>query len=104
MAGFKIKAKLKKGVVSVKAMAKHEMTTYDIAKKQTGDRENANFIFHITATVNGETVWEVSTSQFLSKNPIFKFKFQGIGKKGDKVLMVATDRKGNTLKGKGKIK
>ncbi len=104
MADFKIKAKLKKGVVSVKAMAKHEMTTYDIAKKQTGDRENANFIFHITATVNGETVWEVSTSQFLSKNPIFKYKFQGIGKKGDHIIMTATDRKGHALKGKGKIK
>jgi len=104
MAGFKIKAKLKNGVVSVKAMAKHEMTTYDIAEKQTGDRDNANFIFHITATVNGETVWEVSTSQFLSKNPIFKYKFQGIGAKGDKILMTATDRKGKTIKGKGKIK
>ena len=41
---MKIKAKLKKGVVSVKAMAKHKMWTYDIAKKKTGSRDNANFI------------------------------------------------------------
>ncbi len=47
---------------------------------------------------------EMSTSQFLSKNPIFKFDIKGIGAKGDSLEMVAVDRKGNTLKGKGKIK
>ncbi|WP_369811224.1 thiosulfate oxidation carrier complex protein SoxZ [Sulfurimonas microaerophilic] len=59
---------------------------------------------HVVATVNGETVMEMSTSQFLSKNPIFKFDIKGIGAKGDSLEMVAVDRKGNTLKGKGKIK
>ena len=102
--GIKVKAKLKKGVVKVKAMAKHDMTTYNQAEKKTGDRENANFITHISATCNGETVFDMSTSQFLSKNPIFKFQFKGDFKKGDKLLMTWTDRKGNTEKGKGKIK
>jgi len=46
----------------------------------------------------------MSTSQFLSKNPIFKFQCKGIGAKGDKVLLVATDLKGKTYKGKAKIK
>jgi len=101
---MKVKAKLKNGVVSVKCMAKHAMTTYDIAEKQTGNRDDANFITHISATVNGETVWEASTSQFLAKNPIFKYKFAGIGKKGDKVEMNWVDRKGKTGKGTGKIK
>jgi sulfur-oxidizing protein SoxZ len=101
---MKVKAKLKNGVVSVKAMAKHNMVTYNQAEKKTGNREDANFITHISATVNGETVFDASTSQFLSKNPIFKFKFKGIGAKGDKVLMTWTDRKGKTGKGKGKIK
>jgi len=104
MAGIKVKAKLKNGVVKVKAMAKHAMMTYNMAEKKTGSRDNANFITHISATVNGETVFDMSTSQFLSKNPIFKFQFKGIGKKGDKVLLVATDLKGKTLKGKAKIK
>ena len=101
---MRIKAKLKNGVVNVKAMAKHPMSTYNMMKKKTGNRENANFITHISATVNGETVFDMSTSQFLSKNPIFKFSFQGIGAKGDKVLMNWVDRKGKTGKGKGKIK
>ena len=102
--GIKVKAKLKNGVVKVKAMAKHEMSTYNQMKKKTGNREDANFITYLTATVNGETVFETSTSQFLSKNPIFKFQFQGIGAAGDKVVMTWTDRKGNSDKGKGKIK
>ena len=101
---MKVKAKLKKGVVNVKAMAKHAMSTYNQAEKKTGDRENANFITHISATCNGETVFDMSTSQFLSKNPIFKFKFKGEFVKGDKLLMTWTDRKGNTESGKGKIK
>ena len=101
---MKIKAKLKNGVVNVKAMAKHPMSTYNMMEKKTGNREDANFITHISATVNGETVFDMSTSQFLSKNPIFKFSFQGIGAKGDKVLMNWVDRKGKTGKGKAKIK
>ena len=105
MGKIKVKAKLKKGVVKVKAMAKHEMMTYNAAKKKLGDRNKANFITHITATCNGESVLDMSTSQFLSKNPIFKFKFKGdICKKGDKLLMTWTDKSGKTAKGKTKIK
>jgi len=101
---MKVKAKLKNGVVKVKAMAKHDMTTFNMMEKKTGNREDANFITHITGTVNGETVIDMSTSQFLSKNPIFKFQFKGDFKKGDKLLMSWVDRKGKTGKGKGKIK
>jgi len=85
-------------------MIKHPMMTYNMAEKKTGSRDNANFITHFSATVNGETVVDMSTSQFLSKNPIFKFEFKGIGKKGDKVELLAVDRKGKTYKGKAKIK
>jgi len=105
MAAIKVKAKLKNGVIKVKAMAKHEMTTYNIAEKKTGDRENANFITHINGTINGKMVFDMSTSQFLSKNPIFKFKIKGDEfKKGDKLLMTWVDRKGRKGKGKGKGK
>ena len=102
---MKVKAKLKNGVIKVKAMAKHEMSTFNMMEKKTGDRENANFITHITGTINGETVLDLSTSQFLSKNPIFKFQLKGeTFKKGDKLLISWVDRKGKTGKGKGKIK
>ena len=55
---MKVKAKLKNGIVKVKCMAKHDMTTYDIAEKKTGNRDDANFITHMTAAVNGEIVFE----------------------------------------------
>ncbi|CAI6143975.1 Sulfur oxidation protein SoxZ [hydrothermal vent metagenome] len=102
---MKVKAKLKNGVIKVKAMAKHDMTTFNMMEKKTGNREDANFITHITGTINGETVLDLSTSQFLSKNPIFKFQLKGeTFKKGDKLLINWVDRKGKTGKGKGKIK
>ncbi len=100
---MKVKPKLKGDVVSVKARAKHEMMTYDQAEKKTGNRDNANFITYIKATVGDKTVYEASTSQFLSKNPIFKFKFKG-AKAGDELVMTWTDRKGKSETGKGKIK
>jgi len=100
---MKIKAKVKGDVVKVKGQIKHEMSTYDQAEKRTGDRENANFVTYITGSVNGKVVYEVSTSQFLAKNPIIKFKFKG-AVKGDKLVMTWTDRNGNTETSEGKIK
>jgi sulfur-oxidizing protein SoxZ len=100
---MKVKAKIKGDIVKVKAIAKHDMTTYDQAAKKTGDKENANFITRITASVNGRLVYEVSTSQFLSKNPIFKFQFKGAAK-GDKLEVTWTDRKSNTKTDTAKIK
>jgi sulfur-oxidizing protein SoxZ len=101
---MKIKAKIKNGVVSVKAMAKHDMMTYDIAEKKTGSRDNANFITHLTGKVGDAVVLDASTSQFLSKNPIFKFDFKGGFKKGDELVMTWVDLKGNTNTSKTKIK
>jgi sulfur-oxidizing protein SoxZ len=89
---MEIKAKLKDGIVSVKAMAKHPMLTYDVAKKQGVE---ANFITHINATVNDKVVLDMSTSQFLSKNPIFKFSFKGAAV-GDKIIMTWVDLSGAT--------
>nr|WP_321267145.1 thiosulfate oxidation carrier complex protein SoxZ [uncultured Sulfurimonas sp.] len=102
---MKVKAKLKKGVIKVKAMAKHDMTTYNQAEKKTGNKDDANFITHISGEINGKTVIDMSTSQFLSKNPIFKFKIKGDEfKKGDELKMSWVDLKGKTGKGKGKLK
>ncbi|HIP59581.1 MAG TPA: thiosulfate oxidation carrier complex protein SoxZ [Campylobacterales bacterium] len=97
---MKIKAKEKGGAVSVKVMVKHDMLTYDQAKKKGTD---ANFITHISAKANDKVVFDMSTSQFLSKNPIFKFKFKG-AKKGDKVEITWVDLKGNTKTDSKKIK
>ena len=101
MGNMKIKAKIKGDTLKCKIQATHIMLPYDAAKKKGVD---ANFITHIVGKVGERIVYEASTSQFVSKNPIFKFQFKGIGAKGDKVEMNWVDRKGNTGKGKGKIK
>ena len=97
---MRIKAKVKNGVTTVKAMAKHPMLSYEEAKKK---HKKVNFITYMKAEHNGDIVYEVSTSQFLSKNPYIKFKFKG-GAKGEKVIITWTDLSGKTKVSKGKIK
>ncbi len=100
MGNMKIKAKLKGDVVGVKVLAKHDMTTYDQAKKKGIE---ANFITHISAKVKGKEVYDVSTSQFLSKNPQFKFSFKG-AVAGDDLEITWVDLKGETVTESKKIK
>ena len=114
-----VKVKIKNGVATAKMVFSHPMITYNQAKTKTGNKDDANFITHITGKVGSETVIDISTSQFFSKNPIFKFQFRSdtfkIGRKlsgreldngvkrkdseyGDLLTIVAKDRKGNTYK------
>ena len=100
MANMKIKAKLKGDVVGAKVLAKHDMLTYDQAKAKG---KEANFITHISAKVGDKIVYDVSTSQFWSKNPQFKFKFKG-AKKGDELTITWTDLSGKSVTESKKIK
>jgi sulfur-oxidizing protein SoxZ len=95
----RIKAKSKKGIVTAKVLANHVMMSYDEAKKK---KTSANFITRMVATVNGKTVYEASTSQFLSKNPFIQFKFAG--EKGSILEFTWTDLSGKTKTDKKKIK
>ncbi|MCK5854532.1 MAG: thiosulfate oxidation carrier complex protein SoxZ, partial [Sulfurovaceae bacterium] len=56
---------------------------------------DANFIVSVVAKCNDKVVYELSGSGFISKNPLFKFKFKG-AKKGDEVSVTWTDLKGKT--------
>ncbi|CAI8199796.1 MAG: thiosulfate oxidation carrier complex protein SoxZ [Sulfurovum sp.] len=90
MAKTKIKAKEKKGIVTVKALTKHPMLSHQEAKRA---KKDPNWITYLVAKSAGKVVYEVSTSQFLSKNPYLKFQFNG--KKGDDVEISWVDLKGN---------
>jgi len=96
---MKIKAKEKDGTVKAKVAISHNMLTYDQAKKKGKD---ANFITHITGTVGDKVVYDASTSQFLSKNPLIKFSFAG--KKGDELKITYTQLKGEVFFATKKIK
>ena len=97
---MKVKAKLKKGVVGVKVLAKSPMVGKEEAKLKKVDVE---FITHITARVNGDVIFEASTGPFLSKNPYFQFAFTGANK-GDKLDVDWIDTNGKTANKTVKIK
>jgi sulfur-oxidizing protein SoxZ len=102
MANMKIKAKAKGDTLKCKVQAKHIMLPYNAAKKKGVD---ANFIVHISGKAGDRVVFDASTSQFLSKNPIFKFEATAEGlKKGDKLEMTWTDLSGKTVTESKKIK
>jgi len=97
---MRIKAKSKGEYTEVKVMFKHPMLSYREAKKKG---KKADFITYVTAMVDKDKVLEVSTSQFLSKNPYMKFKFKGDAK-GKEIVITWVDLLGKTKTGKAKIK
>lgn len=89
---MRFKAKIKGDVVKAKVGIKHKMLTYNQAKAKGVP---VNFIQRITATVGDKVVYDVSTSQFLSKNPLIKFQFKSDGiKKGDLLRVTYVDHTG----------
>jgi len=96
---MKIKAKEKDGIVKTKIQIKHKMMTYIQAKNKGLE---ANFITHIVAKVGEKVVYELSSSQFLSKNPVLKFKFHGT--KGELLEITWTDLSGKKVTESKKIK
>ncbi len=97
---MKIKAKLKGQTIKVKALFNSAMVGKEEAIKK---KTVPSFITHIIAKVNGETVYEVSTGPFISKNPLFKFQFVGAAK-GDSLEIITTDNNGKQEQGTTKIK
>jgi len=96
---IKIKARERDGIVKTKVSITHDMLTYLQAKKKGHE---ANFITHITALVSKRVVFDVSTSQFLSKNPLLKFSFKG--QKGEELTIIYQQLKGETFYASKKIK
>ncbi len=87
-------------IAEAKIMVKNPMLTYIQAKKKG---KEANFLTHLTAELNGKVVYDLSTSQFFSKNPIFKFKIKG-AKKGDELKVSYVTLKGDKKSETKKIK
>jgi sulfur-oxidizing protein SoxZ len=96
---MKVKAKVKDGIVEVKAMFKHDMLSYQEAERK---KVAANFLTYIIATVGSDTVFEMSSSQFVSKDPFIKFTFKGAA--GDEVVIKTVDLLGNKEEDKVTVK
>lgn len=99
MKKMKIKAKFKKGRVEVKMIINHPMEAGEIA----GRTKKSHYITHIQASANGKVVYDVDASSGISKNPYFKFYFDG-AKKGDTLEVKWMDNQGKSQMQKAKIK
>lgn len=96
---MKIKAKESNGIVKAKVSITHNMLTYVQAKKKG---RQTHFITHITGTVGTKVVYDVSTSQFLSKNPLMKFSFEG--QKGETLTILYKQLTGEVFYASKQIK
>ena len=90
MSNMKLKAKVVAGGVEVKGMIKHEMLSYQEAERK---KVPTNFLTHIKATVGSDVVFEMSVSQFVSKDPFIKFIYAGAA--GDVITINSVDLLGN---------
>ena len=96
---MKIKAKEKGGIVKVKAMFTSLMADREESVKKGIKPE---YIKYIVAKVGDAVVFEVTTSGFMSENPLMKFKFNG--KKGDTLTFTTIDNNEKTDTASKKIK
>ncbi|WP_043108250.1 thiosulfate oxidation carrier complex protein SoxZ [endosymbiont of unidentified scaly snail isolate Monju] len=100
---IKIRAKEKKGVVTVKCLISHPMETGLRKNKKTGKLIPAHFIQDVVAKHNDKEVLSAQWSGGVSKNPYLAFKFSG-GSKGDTITIAWTDNKGQSDSKSAKIK
>ncbi|CAA6819054.1 MAG: Sulfur oxidation protein SoxZ [uncultured Sulfurovum sp.] len=99
---MKIKAKIKDDVLKCTVQAMHEMLT-SVAAKEKG--VEANYITHMVAKVGDRVIMEISTSEFISKDPTLKFQVKANGiKSGDEVKVSWTDLSGKSETGTTKVK
>lgn len=99
MSKSRIKAKEKNGVVTVKVLAKHDMLSIQEAVRA---KKDVNFITSMKAESAGQVVFQMESTQFLSKNPYVKFSFPG--KAGDDLTFSWVDLNGKTQSDTEKIK
>ena len=90
---MKIRATSKDGVADIRVLMSHPMETGQ-RKDASGKIIPMHFIQNLTVKLNGKTVVEGQTSQGVSRNPVFSFRFKG-AKQGDKVEISWLDNKGD---------
>ena len=95
MASIKIRAKVKNGITTVKALVSHTMETGLSKDKKTGEKIPAHHITEITGEYNGNTVMTANWGPAISKNPYLSFKFKG-GSAGENVKISWVDNKGKS--------
>ena len=102
MAGIKIRAKAKDGIVTVKVLMSHVMESGRRKDKKTGEIIPAHFIKTVTVTANDKNVVTADWTGSISKNPYLACKYKGAT--GDAIKVSWVDNKGETAETEGKAK
>lgn len=99
----KIRASLKDGVTTVKALMTHPMETGARKDKESGELVPAEYIQEVVVTHNDSTVLNANWGTGISKNPYLSFKIKG-GVEGDTIALQWKDSLGRSGSGETKIK
>lgn len=94
MSSIKLKAKLKKDYVEVKALISHPMETGLRKDKASGKTIEAHYIQELTVTLGDKTLVNANWGASVSKNPYTSFRYKGSA--GDKLKLTWKDNKGKT--------
>ncbi len=100
---MKVRANLKDGITTVKAIMYHPMESGSRKDKETGELIPAHFIKEVQAELNGEMLITAEWGTGVSQNPYWSFEFEG-GKAGDTVKISWTDNLGESGSGEAVIK
>ena len=90
---WKVRAQLKGGVTTLKALITHPMETGMRKNKKTGKKIPAHYIQKLTVEHNGKNVLDADWGPAISTDPYLSIKFKGAAK-GDKVKISWNDNTG----------
>ena len=99
----KIRASLKDGATTVKALMTHPMETGARKDKESGELVPAHYIQEVEVTHNGNSALKAYWGTGISKNPYLSFKIKG-GAEGDAIVLTWKDNLGETGTGETKVK
>ena len=99
----KMRASLKDGITTIKALITHPMETGARKDQDSGDLVPAHYIQEVDVSHNGASVMNAYWGTGISKNPYLSFKING-GAAGEKVTLVWKDNLGETGTGETEIK
>jgi len=92
---WKVRATLKGGTTTLKALITHPMETGLRKNKKTGKKVPAHFIQNLTVEHNGKNVCQADWGPAISANPYLSIKFKGAAE-GDSVKISWNDNKGKS--------
>jgi sulfur-oxidizing protein SoxZ len=100
---IKIRAQIKNGITTVKALISHPMETGLRKEKKTGQPIPAKFITNVKCVSNKKVLLNSQLGVAVSKNPYLSFRYSG-GSAGDIIKLTWTDNTNQTDSIEAKVK